>query len=151
MRTDDEIIEMYKAKSIDDLFGCWIKVLHYVPIEARSRVVTVETVHDLGDTVGDYTRKTILNKILEYMPFAWEKANSCRGLSAARSIDHMAAWVFLLGESEQELFEFIEDPDNYYHYGKPILERICQHFGWDYSEWDNGYRGNSENDQQLVE
>jgi hypothetical protein len=39
-------------------------------------------------------------EITDYMPFAWDKANNCRGLSAGRSIDHLRAWLWLAGEDE---------------------------------------------------
>jgi len=48
------------------------------------------------------TREAIIAKIVDYMPFAWEKANDERGLSAIRSIEHMKAWTWLLNDGTFE-------------------------------------------------
>ena len=69
----------------------------------------------------------------KYMDFAWDKANSRRGLSAGRSLSHMSAWLWLMGESTAA----DEIMDNHYNYGKPWLRAICEAFGWDWREWDN--------------
>ena len=42
----------------------------------------------------------VLAEMKKYMNFAWDKANNCRGLSACRSLMHMQAWLWLLGEDE---------------------------------------------------
>lgn len=76
-------------------------------------------------------------KMIDYMPFAWEKANNCRGISAARSISHYQAWLWLDGN--EELAEKIED---YEFYGKPQLVMICEYLGLDHSRWDDGIRTN---------
>ena len=68
-----------------------------------------------------------------YLPFAWDKANHCLGLSAARSMEHMSSWLWLLGHdraSEQVL--------EYDLYGKPWLRAVCEAFGWDWRQWDDG-------------
>lgn len=82
-------------------------------------------------------RESVLREALEYMPFAWDKANNCRGISAGRSLNHYSAWMWLIGEDFGDLNE-------YEHYGKPQLQSICERFGWDSSEWDDGRRVNSE-------
>ncbi len=78
-------------------------------------------------------RDDVLAKMLGYMPFAWGKANDCRGLSAGRSIEHMRAWLWMIGEDRMS--DLIED---YSHYGKPQLRAICNRFGWDWRQWDDG-------------
>ncbi len=86
------------------------------------------------------TKKNIKLEILDYMPFAWEKANNCRGVSANRSLMHMKAWFWLLDEKL--------DLKDYKWYGKPQLKKICEKFGWDWKQWHNGLVGNHENDQK---
>jgi hypothetical protein len=75
--------------------------------------------------------------IKDYMPFAWEKANNCRGISACRSICHMTAWIWLLGKDD--LLKELEKT-KYEHYGKEKLIIICKHFKIDWKQYDNGIR-----------
>lgn len=81
-------------------------------------------------------RNSVLKEALEYMPFAWDKANGCRGLSAGRSLNHYSAWAWLVKEDFGDL-------SDYEFYGKPQLVEICNRFGWDSSKWDDGIRSNT--------
>lgn len=82
---------------------------------------------------------SIKARMLDYMPFAWDKANNRRGLSAWRSLAHMQSWLWLLGE------DAVADAlDDYDRYGKPHLRAICEHFGWSWREWDDGMWTNDE-------
>lgn len=82
-------------------------------------------------------RESVLADMLGYMPFAWDKANNFKGLSAMRSMSHYSAWIWLIGDDLGDLL-------NYEFYGKDNLLRICQHYGWDASKWDDGVRSNHE-------
>lgn len=82
-----------------------------------------------------------LENMEEYMSFAWGKANNFRGISSDRSIRHYVAWSWLIGDEE---FSARIDNANYEFYGKPILVMICQHYGWDHKQWDDGVRANCE-------
>lgn len=91
-----------------------------------------------------FTKEAIIDAMRKYYPFAWEKANDCRGISANRSILHFVAWTWLLGDLEFcQYIEGLFDRD-YKHYGKPILEKIGERYGWDWSKLDNGKRVNNE-------
>lgn len=81
------------------------------------------------------SRESVLAEMLDYMPFAWEKANGGRGISASRSMSHYSAWVWLAGDDLGDLTE-------YQYYGKDNLRRICEHYGWDADKWDDGIRVN---------
>jgi hypothetical protein len=85
------------------------------------------------------TRDDVLQTMKEYMPFAWDKANGQRGISTVRSLMHYVAWLWLIGELE--LAEAIED---YTHYGKPQLVRICELFKWNWRRWDDDRWASSE-------
>ena len=101
--------------------------------------------------------------ILDYLPFAWGKANGCRGLSARRSIQHFQGMLWLLGPGHDELRQRIsgeEEPSTkviagqrvpdlrieFAFYGKPALVAISEAFGFawrhpdgpDNDEWRNG-------------
>ena len=69
-------------------------------------------------------------RMLDYLPFAWEKAEDQRGLSADRSIRHFAAWAWLI---DNEFYEKIEDMynNNYFPYGEPILAYISEKLGFE--------------------
>ena len=83
--------------------------------------------------------ESIKEDILDYMPFAWEKANDRRGLSASRSIDHMTGLLWLMGRDVAA-----KEIRDYTMYGKPQLRMICEEFGWNWREWDDGFWTHSE-------
>lgn len=83
------------------------------------------------------TREQVLFEMEKYMPFAWEKANNMRGLSAGRAINHYQAWLWLIGEGE-----LANQIGHYEFYGKPQLIQVCNKFGWDHKQWDDGVRDN---------
>src|SRR5690606_39412432 len=80
-------------------------------------------------------RDSLLAEMERYMPFAWEKANNMRGLSANRSMAHYTSWTWLAGDDLGDLLD-------YEFYGKDHLVRICEHYDWDHSRWDDGKRSN---------
>lgn len=91
-------------------------------------------------------RDSVVARIQAYMEFAWGKANDRRGLSAARSLDHMRAWLWLAGEDD--LHDAMMRYDHT-HYGKPALRAICEHFGWDWAQWDDDRWTSSELDEGV--
>lgn len=60
---------------------------------------------------------------MDYMNFAWGKAEDQRGISASRSIMKLGAWLWLLGREDLE--EIINDDDRYNPYGAPALIAVC--------------------------
>lgn len=159
-RTPAEIVEFIKRKRDDDFFGTITgDCMFYVPFadlksagilnpEASEEEYNAD-VAKLTDKELPRTREDMLARIKSYMEFAWGKANNCRGLSANRSIDHMIARLWLLGE--EPLFTQVEKvyDENYCMYGKPILRGICEHFGWDWKAWDDGSWVNGESDSGV--
>jgi hypothetical protein len=137
MRTDEEIIARIRNRQeYDDLGWETSELIIRLPFEKAKSFLKPEV------TAGEYEvrprdRDSILKAMLDYMPFAWDKANNCRGISAARSMCHYMAWTWLAGDDFGDLLD-------YEFYGKPHLERICEHYGWDWKQWDDGRRRNSE-------
>lgn len=82
-------------------------------------------------------REKIITQIKDYMEFAWEKANNCRGISAMRSIYHYMTWTWLLCDDFGNL-------SDYEYYGKDDLVKICEYYGIDHTQYDDGVRANSE-------
>ena len=72
------------------------------------------------------TEASVMDTIREYMPFAWEKVEDHRGISAARSVLKMQAWVWLLGR--EDLVETCSDASLFDPYGAPILAALCKAF-----------------------
>jgi hypothetical protein len=75
---------------------------------------------------------TPLEEAVEYLPFAWEKANGCRGLSAGRSVDHLKAWLWLAGYNVDDDFD-----RRYQYYGKPCLVTASELVGFDWRAHDD--------------
>lgn len=82
--------------------------------------------------------------VSNYLPFAWKKANSCRGLSAGRSIEHLKAWLWLAGYDLSDTLD-----DQYTRYGKPCLIIASEIVGFNWREHDDGAWLNSEDGPEL--
>lgn len=140
-RTQAEILARIEERKPEDYFGFEISdLIGYLDYEHAKPYLKEEVTPDQWDPnrePGD--RQSILKRMLEYMPFAWEKANDMRGLSASRTMSHCMAWVWLLGDDE-----YFGDLTEYTNYGKDHLVKICEHYGWDSSQWDDGMRVNGE-------
>lgn len=144
MRTQEAIVERIKVVVNQDIFG--------VEVWDLVAALTAETIASLrGDILAeDYdvqefaeypmlkTDEDVRRTAIEYLDFAWDKANSYRGLSANRSMHHYRAWLWLLG------VDWVEELMEYEYYGKDCLVRICNYLGVDPAQWDDGVRRNSE-------
>lgn len=85
---------------------------------------------DLSENSYEHIKKLIV----DYIPFAWRKANGCRGISAGRSMDHFKIWFWLIGEDD-----ISEMCDGYYeYYGKAQLIKITEWAGLNPKDFDNG-------------
>lgn len=137
MRTQQEILDKIESVKDSDFFGMLRGFLmeyldrdHIVPFLA-------EGVKPEEWEPASQDREAILKEMLDYMPFAWEKANDCRGISAGRSMDHYTAWVWMLGDDDK-----LGELRDYQFYGKTNLIKICVRYGWDHTKWDDGVRTN---------
>lgn len=137
MRTTQEIIARIEARRSHDILGfewpCYLDGLTFE--EAKPYLKDDAT--DVGWELK--TEAEIRQEAIDYMPFAWDKANNCRGISANRSIAHYEAWLWMLGEEWGDQLM-----DDYEFYGKPQLVRICEYFGLDPKKWDDGVRTNTD-------
>lgn len=137
MRTDDEILARIEARKEEDFLGFELPdLLIRLPFE-KARPHVSDEITEAGWTTLPRDRDSVLKEMHEYMSFAWDKANNCRGFSAGRSMCHYMAWVWLVGD--EEVFGDLTD---YQYYGKDNLVKICNHYGWDSSQWDDGERTN---------
>lgn len=137
-RTDLEIVNRIRELAATDFFGFEsTDLLTCLPYDKAKEFLKPETTEEKWKEVfTPRDRESVLKRMEEYMSFAWEKANNCRGLSAARSMNHYSAWVWLLGDDLGNL-------NDYEYYGKDNLVKICQKYGWDHHQWDDGIRTNT--------
>lgn len=84
--------------------------------------------------------KPPLEAACDYMDFAWNKANNCRGISASRSVQHFESWLWLAGADG---FDAVSDSE-YQFYGKPCLVIAAAALGIDWRALDDGIWDNSE-------
>lgn len=139
MRSREEIVARIAQLEHADFFGAARgELIGYLPFDDAKAFLKPEVKG--GDwKVLPQDKASIVAQILDYMPFAWEKANGCRGLSAGRSLDHMAAWLWMIEEPQAA-----EAIGNYTMYGKPQLRAICEKLGLGWKQWDNDQWTNSE-------
>lgn len=142
VRTDAEIIAQIKAVASDDWMGTQTNgLVSYLTFSAAKnlKLLKPEATEDEWGEVTPRDSESVTAEILKYMPFAWDKANNCRGISAGRSLNHMKVWLWML--LNEEATEFLSGYDCY---GKPQLRAICEAFGWDWTQWDNQQWGDNE-------
>ena len=142
-RTQIEILNRIAAIEKDDFFGFQSgDLVVYLDFEHAKQFLKEGTT--LEQWAHPFTDP--IEKIKEYMPFAWDKANNCRGLSAARSLEHMKAWVWM---DDQPALSKLLDND-YEYYGKPHLVAICKHYDIDWRPLDNNKWVNEEGGPSLT-
>jgi len=138
LRTQEEIIKRIEVRKKDDLLGWEInEYICYLDYENAKPYLKKDVTKE---SWGNRKEKEPVKKIKEYMDFAWEKANDCRGISAGRSLMHMRAWLWL--DSQDEFLKKWNNLENYEFYGKPQLKAICELYGIDWKKFDDGVRTN---------
>ena len=146
MRTDEQIVEKVKAENDRNMFVDFSgDLLLTLPFDVAKPFLRDGVTRDEWGPPLDRSPPAVIKRITEYMPFAWDKANNGRGLSALRSIDHMRAWLWLLGEEEAS-----SAIRNYDSYGKPQLAAICEHFGIDWRSLDDGVWSDDETGKRRI-
>jgi len=141
MRTQEEIIERIKDLKGTDFFGFQIYELYLALDHEHVKPFLKEGVEEKDWEQTIKNDEDVKKTMIDYMEFAWEKANNCRGISASRSISHYKAWLWLLGDV---VFNQFDDLEDYEYYGKDKLVEICVFLGIDSNKWDDGRRVNSE-------
>ena len=138
-RTQEEIVAKISEVQGSDYLGTktgdLVFFLDYS--HAKKYLKSGTTEEEWNELREEPTRRNITAIMEDYMEFAWDKANNCRGISASRTMEHYAIWLWLMGDEMAEKFNDLED---YCFYGKDNLVAICEEFGWDSSKWDDGVR-----------
>lgn len=135
MRTQQEILDKYN-KEKDEFFSFAEDLIPYLSYENALPILKTHGVEMTKDEyeekeAKEYSIEAIKKEMLDYLDFAFDKADRHRGLSAGRSIEHYEYWVFLLNDEKLQ-----EDFDNaeYKNYGVPKLAVIAEYLGVDFPE-----------------
>src|SRR6056297_1829528 len=90
MRTQEQIANKIKKWQEEDIFGFKTGDLleHLDYAHAKDFLKPEVTEEEWSEAQAELSRESILKKMEDYMEFAWDKANSCRGISAGRSLAH---------------------------------------------------------------
>lgn len=136
--TQDELIERVNSRKGDDMFG--FEINHYAEYLNRESLVKLGSKINPEEPceVKPWSRDAVIAEMKDYLAFAFGKANDCRGLSANRSISHYLAWTWLSGDREFSAEILRHYTEDYQFYGKLILRKIAERYGWDWSELDDG-------------
>ena len=156
MRTQAEITARTAMAKARDMLGFeWHEYCHYLDTEHIKPFLNDDAYAEKWKTTP-IDRDALYKEMQEYLNFAWEKANSCRGISANRSIMHYIAWTWLRGDDDlcQKLEHAIYGgghDEEYQFYGKPQLVAICEHYRWDWRALDDGkWRNDDITDEFLT-
>lgn len=143
MRTQEEILERIKQVSSEDIFGTQTSdLIQFLTYDNAKQFLSKEAAKLIEDGEKEWIPDTDpIAEIKSYMDFAWEKANNRRGLSAIRSLQHMKTWLWLAGEDAMS-----KSLDEYTHYGKPQLVKICEKYDIDWKALDDDRWVNNEDD-----
>ena len=88
MRTQKEILDRIELVKEDDMFGFeWKEYIFYLEFKHAKQFLK----EDVKESDWKVSTVTGLEKIKDYMEFAYDKAYGERGISAHRSIMHMIA------------------------------------------------------------
>jgi hypothetical protein len=145
MKRTEEIVARMKAVKDHDWLGTIAgDLLNYLTFDAAkehlNEGITAEQWAEYQKEV-----KPPLVQAAEYLDFAWDKANNCRGISAGRSINHLNAWLWLAGLDDLVNQEFV----HYNMYGKRQLVIASVICGVDWRKLDNGRWSNYEEGEGL--
>lgn len=142
MRTKEEILERLNSDESDDLFGTQredlICLLDYESAIPYLDPVYVKAMAD-GTCPEDEKWSTIdvRTQIIEYLPFAFDKARERRGLAAGTSLLHFRTWIWFDDEAfYNEILPKIED---YKDYGYSALETISKHYNIEVKKEEDEY------------
>lgn len=129
IRTQEEILERFNQ--VDDILDIQKNDLAaYLSFENVKPFLTEEDVEKVENGDEKWEQSTDPKEdILDYLEFAYEKAENERGLSAYRSMLHFKTWIWL--DNEEFYNEIIDMLDNHTEYGIPALDKIAEHYDWE--------------------
>src|SRR5574343_77346 len=123
MKTIEQILNRIRELSNGGDFFCAQRneLLDFLPWKEDKEFIT-EDATEAEWKFKEINRENVIERIKDYMDFAFDKAMYQRGISASRSLDHFRALLWIL-EEEKEI-----DWGNYQNYGMPILKQIIEKY-----------------------
>ena len=130
MKTQEEILKKIKEveKKREDIFNVMTTTLIYSLTFKNAKPYLKDDCMLTETEWKKTTDETIKKEMIDYMDFAWDKANNFRGISATRTMQYYEIWLWLIGNDE--LSEKCRD---YNFYGKHQLVEICKYLELDYT------------------
>ena len=119
-----------KLMQVEDMFGFGRGVaIDVLPFEEVKDSLKEEYIKEVeaGKKKWEFITDVyeITQDFLDYMTFAWMKAQDQRGISAGRSIEKLSAWMKIL--NREDLAEVLNG--SYNPYGAPALIECCKNLG----------------------
>lgn len=152
MRNEQQILDRISTNKSRDFFGfSTFDLVEVLPFAQARDFLTEEFVTKVlaGEEKWEPKSKddaALKARITDYLPFAWDKANNCRGLSAGRSLQHFLAWFWLLGDDA-----FADELAGEYNlYGKRLLVKVSERVGFDWRKVDNNEWTNDEGSSGMT-
>lgn len=106
-------------------------LINYLSFENAKPHLKEEYVKEVEAGTKQWEQITSIEKcaedFLNYMKFAWGKAEDERAISASRSIQKLGMWLWIM--NRDDLRRTIEDDDLYNPYGAPALIEVCNQMG----------------------
>lgn len=129
IRTTDEILKKIDEGFKNDFFGFGVSdIIMALPFDCAKQFLEEEFLNkpeaeEIYEKDRLKTKKDVLDRMEDYLPFAYDKAEDKRGLSADRSIQHYIAWAWLI---DDEFYKWLENEyeTNYHSYGLHILRKV---------------------------
>lgn len=122
MRTQLEIEKRTKQQMKRDNTGFeWTMYIDYLDFDRAKRIYPQLPREEWEKGHSFVTSTPIIKQMRDYLPFAENKADEGKNLSAQRSLRHYVAWFWLLGQDE--MANIIERylMQQYRNYGKEML------------------------------
>jgi len=133
LRTQEELAAKFnELQNGGGMFDFRPEVLmNYLTFESAKPHLKEEYVKEVEAGAKQWEQITTIEKcaeeFLDYMKFAWGKAEDERGISASRSVQKLGMWLWIM--NRDDLRRIIEDDDLYNPYGAPALIEVCNQMG----------------------
>lgn len=137
MKSVAEIKQKFNDGFENDFLGFGLSdILQGLPFEEakeylQEEFLSKENAEEEWEKIRYKTNEDVKKAMIDYLPFAWNKCEDERGLSADRSIQHFIAWAWLIDDGFCKEIERMYNV-NYAPYGRPILEYISGKLGYEY-------------------
>lgn len=106
-------------------------LMDYLNFENARPFLKEEYIHKVEKGEEEWEMITTIEEcaqdFLDYMNFAWGKAEDQRGISAGRSIQKLGMWLWIM--NREDLQTLIEKDELYNPYGAPALIEVCTEMG----------------------